>query len=153
MSYATPNIVASTSPLASGKISPSDTLRMNPWGVIAGATPNPIDATAAASNTEIISINNSVLGMMPSGDVRNNYFTTGATWTINGFPPIGASSGSITNGAEVGTDALANTTMESYEQGNNCFACYARNSGTVNPNLASNTNPLSHVYSVLKPLF
>jgi hypothetical protein len=150
MSFVSPDIEA-----VSGKtIGPSDTLRVHAWGANASVKPNPADASVAASNTEIISINNSVRGMMPAGDPRDNYFTTGATWTVNGFPPTGAFSGSITNGVEVGTSQMSNTTMETYEQfaGMNCFACHARGSGTVNPNAAS-SNPLSHIYSVLKPLF
>src|SRR5262249_31100097 len=71
-------------------ISPSDVLRMKPWGAASNASPNPLDASAAASNTEIISINNSVRGKMPAGDVRNNYFMTGSTWTIGGAAPSGS---------------------------------------------------------------
>ena len=150
MSFQSPNIDA-----VSGKtIGPSDTLRVHAWGADPSVRPNPADATVAASNTEIISINNSVRGMMPAGDPRDNYFLTGSTWTVNGFPPTGAFSGSVTNGIEVGTSQMSNATMETYEQfpGMNCFACHARGSGTVNPNVASG-NPLSHIYSALKPLF
>jgi hypothetical protein len=153
MSYVSPNIVA-----ASGQtISPSNTLRVNAWGANAGVPPNPaaVPPTVAGSNTEIVSINNSVRGMMPAGDVRDNYFTTGATWTVNGFPPTGSFSGIASNGVEVGTSQMANTTMETYQQfpGMNCLACHGRGSGTVNPNLTPNNNPISHIYQVLKPLF
>lgn len=149
MQYSAPNIVATTGPGTSGIISPSNTLRVNAWGANANAAPNPIDTSAAFSNSEIISINNSVRGMMPAGDVRNNYFTTGATWTINGFPPIGGFTGSITNGAEVGTSHMANTTLETYEQfpTSNCFACHGRGLNSVTP------GTLSHIFSALKPLF
>jgi hypothetical protein len=74
----------------------------------------------------------------------------GATWTVNGFPPIGSFAGTVTNGIEVGTSQMANTTMETYEQipSSNCFNCPARGLGTINPN-----GGLSHIYPVLKPLF
>jgi hypothetical protein len=108
-------------------ISSSDTLRVNAWGNSAGAS-------SAAKNTEIIAINNSVLGMLPSGDVRKNYMFTGATWTIGGASPSG--------GNEVGTNKMANSTMETYQQGTNCFNCHLSNSTSV-----------SHVFDPLKPLF
>jgi hypothetical protein len=124
-------------------ISSSNTLRSKAWGAAANVSPNPIDGSAAASNTEIISINNSIRGMMPAGDVRSNYFMTGATWTIGGQAPNGSN--------EVGTSQLANTTMETFQQGpdntttngsSNCFDCHT-----------SNQTNVSHVFDALKPLF
>lgn len=110
-------------------ISPSDTLRSDPWG---------IDGTNAFSNTEVISMNEHVRGMTASGDVRANYVMTGATWTPFGSPPVGATPG-------VGTNRLANTTMETYQQGvSTCFTCHQNG---LDP------NGLSHVYGGLKPLF
>lgn len=105
-------------------ISPSDTMRMKPWGA---------PSTDVIRNTDIISINTSILQMMgieASGDVRNNYFLVGATWTINGQPP--------SPGNQIGTNKLCNATMETYVQGNdgtsnngmNCFDCHGTN--TVN---------------------
>lgn len=139
MSYSSPNIVS-----APGfTISPSDTIRWKAFGAASDVSPNPIDGSTAASNTEIISINNSISGMIASGDVRNNYVMTGATWTIGGAFP--------SPGNQVGTSALANTTMETYQQGQdttmqnggtNCFTCHT-----------SNTTGVSHVFAPLKPLF
>ncbi len=109
-------------------ISPSDTLRSEPWG---------IDGSNAFSNTEVLSMSHNVLGMMASGDVRGNYFMLGATWTPFGAPPSGAIPG-------VGTNRLANSTMETYQQGvSNCFTCHQNG---LNP------DGLSHVYGPLKPL-
>lgn len=111
------------------KISPSDTIRTEPWG---------IDGNNAFSNTEVISMNAHVRGMMASGDIRGNYTMTGATWTPFGSPPTGSIPG-------VGTNRLANTAMETYQQGgSNCFTCHQNG---LNP------NGLSHVYGGLKPLF
>jgi hypothetical protein len=134
MSFSSPTIVAD----GTFTISPSDTLRAEPWG-IAG--------TNAFSNTEVISTNNHVRGMMGTGDVRGNYVMTGATWTPGGAFPTG------TNGA--GTNLLTNTTMETYQQGTtNCFTCH------VNPPMLGTLagHPpqgvgLSHVYGGLKALF
>ncbi len=137
-------------------ISPSNTIRSKAWG---GAfdpppppppppnPPNPFDPTTAASNSEIISMNNSVRGMMPAGDVRGNYILTGATWT----PPGGNSPTlSFPSGNQVGTSKMANTTMETYQQGDftfasgsNCFDCH--NGITTN-------SALSHIFPFLQAL-
>jgi len=135
-------------------ISPSDTIRFKPFGGASNASPNPLDPTVAASNTEIISIDNSVIGQLVSGDIRRNYYMTGATWTIGGLG-ITTNFGNpgnpgATPGKAVGTSQLANTTMETYQQvnalfdsgGNNCFSCHR-----------NNTTAVSHVFGPLKPLF
>src|SRR5262249_44895474 len=67
-------------------ISPSDSLRKSPWGE------EPANlAASTANNTQIISLNNSILKMIPAGDLRKNYMLIGATWTngkIPGFHPL-----------------------------------------------------------------
>jgi len=104
-----PNIEA----IAPHSISPSNTLRLEPWGK---------PGSSATSNTEVISMNDHVLGMLASGDVRKNYVMIGATWTIPGqAPPSG----------QVGTNQLANTTMETYQQGGNCFSCHVTSTPDV----------------------
>jgi len=132
-------------------VSPSNTLRMKPWGGAANLKPNGMVLSTAASNTEIISINNSVLGQLSTGDVRKNYFMMGNTWTKGGAAPTGSypGTGAQVPGQEVGTSKLANPTMETYQQGttlwatgSNCFTCHRSNSTSV-----------SHVYPSLKPLF
>lgn len=139
MQFSAPDIVA----VPPFTISPSDTIRRKAWGAGSDVSPNPLDPTPAASNTEIISINNSVRGMMANGDIRSNYVFKGATWTIGGAAP-GA-------GNQVGTSALSNSTMETYQQGkdttkadgfSNCFSCHV-----------NNTTSVSHVYGALQPLF
>jgi hypothetical protein len=75
-----------------------------------------------------------------SGDVRGNYIVTGATWTIFGGPPSGNN--------QVGTNKLANTTLETYQSGSNCFSCHAGN--MLGDNFGRG---LSHTYGKLKPLF
>jgi hypothetical protein len=146
MTYQSPNIVAAPG----HTISSSETLRSKAWGAAVDVSPNPVDVTATASNTEIISINNSVSGQMISPDVRKNYFMTGSTWTIGGASPIPQPCG-VTPGCEVGTSQLANTTMETFQQGpdntaahgsSNCFTCHV-----------SNTTSVSHIFNPLKPLF
>jgi hypothetical protein len=144
-------------------ISPSDTLRINPWGAASNAAPNPIDLTPtpAASNTEIISVNHSVASMMPAGDIRSNYFFIGATWTIFGAAPSGNFGNPgfavIAPGVAVGTSQLENSTLETYDQGtgsyskfgSNCFLCHTGNKVGVSHVFFGQSGPPTG----LQPLF
>jgi hypothetical protein len=146
----TTNIVPVTSPPPPQTISPSDTIRWHAFGAASNVKPNPLDASTAASNSELISINHSIASMMPSGDVRDNYFMLGATWTELGAAPTSQ----FPAGNEVGTSVLSNSTMETYQQGTsnsnvgaaNCFDCHR-----------TNTTGVSHIFGTattgLKPLF
>ncbi len=121
-------------------ISPSDTLRNQAWGE--GTT---------ANNTAIISLNDSVLGLMPAGDVRKNYGLIGALWTNGKLPNTPGST-------QLGSLQLANATLETYVQstspppgpttnGVNCFMCHQGN-GLGTPGGGG----LSHIYGDLVPL-
>ena len=79
-------------------IAPSDTRRDVPWG---SSTNDP------AHNARVIEINRGTMGMLASDDVRRNYLLIGSTWHLG-----------------VGSNQLANTTMETYEQTKNCFRCH-----------------------------
>jgi hypothetical protein len=141
------NSLGSTDITAIGafNISPSNIIHWKPWGAGFDQTPNPIDTSSSVSNTEIISMNNSIRGMLAAGDVRGNYILRGATWTTGGPP-----SGHFPTGNEVGTSRLANTTMETFQQGSdtlassgsNCFSCHS-----------TNTVSVSHLFGPTKPLF
>jgi hypothetical protein len=168
MSFSSPNIIANPP----STISPSNTIRWKAFGAASDTIPSPLDASVAVSNTQVISANNSInstisgISGLASGDVRGNYVMTGATWTIGGASPSGFAGGPGSN--QVGTSALANTTMETYQQGadntlahggTNCFSCH---SGRTNTAGATNTNTtaVSHVFINqangtlgLKPLF
>jgi hypothetical protein len=141
-----------------GTISPSDTIRWKAFGAASDVVPNPADPSTAASNTEIIAINNSIQSMLASGDVRGNYILTGATWTVFGGAPTGSGASAAScatfpvSGCPVGTSALSNSTMETYDQGKdntlangglNCLSCHS----------GGNTTVVSHVFGALKPLF
>jgi hypothetical protein len=131
-------------------ISASNTLMSFPWGSAMDSVTNQEDGSSAASNSEVISINNNILSMLVGNDVRKNYLLIGATWTNGGAPPTGASYGSDTTpGVAIGTSVLANTTMETYFQtaSTSCFTCHSGNPATLNP------NDLSHIFSALQPLF
>ena len=117
-------------------VGPSPVLRAKPWGSNDGGNP----ANAAGLNTQVISANASVISQLNAADVRRQYFQLGTKWTIFGAPPNG--------GNEVGTNHLANATMETFAQGTtpsapsaNCFSCHT-----------TNKVPVSHVYPRLTPL-
>jgi hypothetical protein len=145
-------------------ISGSDTLRVYPFGVAPTGIPNQNDATPAIANTEVISLNNSVLAQLASGDVRGNYYFVGSTWTFDGFAPtypypvVIAQPNPNTNGAELGTSYLTNSTMETYQQATgssastNCFSCHNVGGGPSQPSTPA-TTAVSHIYSSLLPLF
>ena len=116
-------------PPVPGTVSPSDTRRDNPWGMPGNST---------SSNTQVISVHNTA--QVPGNDIRNKYFMTGATWTPFGVPPTG------NNG--VGTNVLANSALETYTQGINCFGCHLGNMLGDPGGIG-----LSHIYGPLKPLF
>ena len=133
ISNAPPNITAANPPTPIG---PSDVMRVSPWGMPGNAT---------ASNTDIVSINSSVLTKLAAGDVRKNYIMTGATWTIGGANP--------NSGTQVGTKMLANSTMETFVQPSNCFDCH-QGQGALNMLGTPGTDQgLSHVYGLITPLF
>lgn len=98
-------------------IGPSDTCRQHAWGN---------DPGLAEKNTQVIVINSSVIAMLPMGDVRKNYLLVGATW-----------------GNGLGSNQLANTTLETFDRGRNCFSCHLGN---------LNDGKLSHMFLPLKPL-
>ncbi|MBC8053495.1 MAG: hypothetical protein H7Y13_10570, partial [Sphingobacteriaceae bacterium] len=54
-------------------ISASNTQRLFPFGVAMGHVPNPEDKSSAASNSELISINNAIQRLLVGNDVRKNY--------------------------------------------------------------------------------
>lgn len=142
-------------------VSPSDTQRVYAFGVAPNFVPNQEDATPAAANTEVIASDNAVLGQLPTADVRSNYFFVGSTWTFGGYSPTGqygVPSTNTGNGAEIGTNRLANSTMETYQQadtsinpppgaGSNCFSCHT-DGGTGQ----KATVEVSHIFTDMLPL-
>jgi hypothetical protein len=135
----TPN--GTTLNAASGQtIGPSDVVRVNPWGTA------PDDA---ASNTDIVSLNANVIGLLAAaGDVRKNYILIGTSWAFPGGPP---SAGTI-----VGTPQMANSTMETFFQGGQCFDCHTDATGNMLGTPAGSdgfSGGLSHIWAVILPLF
>ncbi|HVT12392.1 MAG TPA: hypothetical protein VHE55_09005 [Fimbriimonadaceae bacterium] len=112
-------------------VSPSDTQRIHPFGML---------PTNAASNSDIISVDDSVLTQLLPGDIRANYYMIGTTWTAGGLPPNGTN--------EVGTNILSNSTLETYQQNINCFACHQSTFGSP-----VSTTDISHIFGPLLPLF
>jgi hypothetical protein len=131
-------------------VSASNTQRTKPFGAAdSNYQPNSQVTNAAASNSQVISLNNDVYALLIGKDIRKNYFLNGSTWTSGGAGPDGTSylNSSSTPGTAIGTSQLANSTMETYAQNGtayftygSCFACHS-NSGSLAP------GDLSHVYA------
>jgi len=115
-------LIAADPPGAS--IGPSDTRREQPWG-----TDPAINAESVATNTDIISLNSSIISMLASEDVRKNYLLIGATWNFN-----------------EGSRRLANSTIETYVQNIGCLRCHKGD------NPGTRDGGISHVFGALKPL-
>jgi hypothetical protein len=119
-------------------IGPSDVLRIDAWGTASS------NVAFTANNTDIISINNSVLGQLVGSDVRKNYILTGTTWTFNGLPPAPGP------GVQVGTNEMANSAAETFFQPSNCFNCHDGSNMLGGP---TGDSGLSHIWGPIKPLF
>jgi hypothetical protein len=150
---AAPNIQGQYYPASSSTtdIAPSDTLLQKAWGTGSDA------ADFVKENTEVISSDSSVLTQLIKGDVRGNYIMTGATWTIKG-QTVEPLPGQTQPNNQIGTNLLANTTMETYDQGTssqsssglNCFSCHGN--GSQPAKQPANT-AVSHIFTSLIPLY
>ncbi|MCW5718164.1 MAG: hypothetical protein KIS68_10085 [Bauldia sp.] len=118
MDQATP-----AAPVCAGGVVPTHVVRTYPWG----GTANSQDADVVTNNTLLLSVNNSIRPQLASGDPRANYVLTGGIWTS---APSATADAPIPNAANFaatdlrGSPFLANTTMETYRQGTNCFTCH-----------------------------
>ena len=149
--FAAGAVASSTTTISSttgGPVAGTSVMRLAPWGRANNQTPNPLVASVAASNTQIVSINNDVHSQMDPADVRNQYLFMGATWTEGGAAPTG-SFGSLPSGQRrQRTSDLANSTLETFTQsavfssGSGCFGCHL-----------TNTTDVSHVFGITRSLF
>ena len=112
----------------SKSISAGSTYRISPYGN---------KPTEAKKNTLLRNINKSIRGQLKSGDARKEYFLVGSIWTENGVP-------GVNNSVPIfaGSTKLANSTLETYTQYNNCFDCHTTQKGLT----------LSHIAPVIQPL-
>jgi hypothetical protein len=74
----------------------------------------------AKTNTAIRTINEYITSLLAEGDVRKNYIMIGATWTSNGVPGLPDGPAAIVEGSQ----QLANSSMETFFQKDNCFSCH-----------------------------
>ncbi|SLN40662.1 hypothetical protein PEL8287_02014 [Roseovarius litorisediminis] len=125
-------------------IVPVDVVQENPWGN------SPAETTEVESNTDLVSLNATVLGMLAKlGDVRGNYYQLGGIWTAEGQIPTSGTDANIRGGLR-----LANSTMETFHQypdtnngfqSENCFTCH-------NVSSSSDGIKISHIFGGLSPL-
>lgn len=127
-------------------IGPSDLVRYNPWGTAPIPTDPPF--TMTFNNTDIVSINQNVIGLLAAGDVRRNYMLIGSTWVDDGGAP--------STGTAIGTHNLSNSTMETFFQRSNCLDCHSDATGNMlgtPPGADGFSGGLSHVWAPILPLF
>jgi hypothetical protein len=94
---------------------PSEVCRVHPYG-------EPAAAESVGNTANIQRLNQSYYGQLPEGSVWRNYFYAGSTWTTGKVGPDGLI---VTAGTEVrGSTKLANTSLESFTQEQNCFSCH-----------------------------
>jgi hypothetical protein len=133
----------------------SDVYRINAWGTGAldfdGINPN---SNFTSNNSDIIAVNNSFMDLLTAGDVRQNYILTGTTW-VEGF--VGDPPDPNDPISQLGTNGMANTTMETFKQGGNCFMCHGGTTSmlgtlSVPPPTPPVGDGLSHIYGPLLPL-
>lgn len=115
-------------------IGPVAVYRENPWGSAHSSE------GSEKNNTEIISINQSVIGQLVGEDVRQNYVFTGGIWTREGKIPA------LQKATLDGSLLLANTAMETYHQDMHCFGCHATDA--KHPRGLD----ISHIFGDLQPL-
>lgn len=139
-------------------IKPSNTIRVLPWGSAYNLKPNQQNPNPAYANSQVVSINNSIVNNLLENDVRKNYLFIGSTWTFEGLAPNGKAfteSSDLQSGVAIGTSNLANSTMETdfqeksimvqTWQNHTCFTCHSTSPSSLDPKVFG----LSHVF---KPL-
>lgn len=146
------NYINPTTPNQSTPVSTvSNVNRINPWGSIQGE--NSAKENSAVISTSIAALTQlqafySSQGLNNVKDPRLNYMLTGASWGHNGEFPTGTTTHTI-----AGTAAMANTTMETFQQtylqknGDNtgCFSCHGIKSGDSKFNVSHIYNKINNV--------
>ncbi len=124
-------------------IGATNVVRVDPWGNQHGSKAG---SDEVKNNTDLASINVSVLSQLASNDVRGNYIQTGGIWTAEGQIPAGGTDNSLR-----GSLNLANTTMETFYQlpnlgfnPKNCFGCHGSTS--------QDATGVSHIFDAMQPL-
>ena len=132
---------------SSAALAPASVARLNPWGTAA------TDTNSLSSNTDLVSLNSSVMTGLASGDPRANYVQVGAVWSQFGQIPANGTDSVLKGGL-----SLANAAMETFAQNpdstsgyvtKNCFGCHnSSGSTTLNPPGIN----ISHIFGQLQPL-
>ena len=125
---------------------PSNTLRAYPWGSPAAGVAGTQPDSVVQNNTLLLSINSSVIGQLSDGDTRKNYVQVGGIWTTTS---VDAPIPNQVLLSQRGSLKLSNATMETYQQGTNCFSCHQLSADATD---SFGAFGLSHIYSEITPL-
>lgn len=83
----------------------------------------PLGGGDATDQKNIKALNDSVRSQLDKGSIWRNYFLVGSVWLPAGaLKPVLA--GAAIRNLSVGSVRLANSTMETFSQASNCFACH-----------------------------
>lgn len=124
------NINTSISGTNGFTISPSNTLRVQPFGwggLVKGIGTNPPVnlpdiLNVEVSNSQLVALNTDGKNRLIAGDLRRNYFQVGAMW-----------SSKLRNNQQAGTVRLSNSTMETYTQSStNAPVVFSNGNGSIN---------------------
>lgn len=143
-------IAAQGDTLSSGTVS----VRDNPWGSAALSETSNIQDPE--NNAELISLNNDIMSMLPTGDPRQYYFVSGAVWTQHGnIPTYDGAGPSFT---QKGSLSLSNSTMETFTQvaatdatkaDGGCFLCHSISGAQAT---AKQGVAVSHIYGSINAI-
>lgn len=136
-------------------IDSTNVVRAMPWGN-KPVTETPISVTSEiADTTSLISLNRSVqtaLIVNNIDDPRQYYFLSGAVWGLPNAIPTFPSNGSVPASELVGTDLLANSTMETFHQVANggCFSCHGADTPAASTDKVDGVS-VSHIFRNIDP--
>lgn len=117
----------------------------NPLNVVSVCREVPYGGGDAGNITNIQSLNASVLANQ-SGSVWANYELVGAQWTTGNGDIPGADGAPVNPGdQQIGSLELANTSMETFTQDANCFACHNGGVQTVTVGDSGQIVPAKHL--------
>lgn len=101
-------------------------------------------------SNDVLCLNQSVQGLLPSSSVWRNYMLVGTIWFKPGMSAPDNSGQTPPSGQTiVGNTTLANTVMETYTQADNCYSCHTNTFKAFNASSAENSGhaDFSHIFN------
>jgi len=136
-------------------INSTNVVRAMPWGNQPVTTTPTTLTSEITDTTSLISLNRSVQTAISANNIddpRQYYFLSGAVWGMPNAIPTFPKNGSVPASELVGTDLLANSTMETFHQVTNggCFSCHGADTPAA-PTDKVNGVSVSHIFGSIDP--